>query len=129
MPRPIIATTAALLQSALAVAELSIFGRIVARRGFPPMKSAGGSVSTGALLLLALGLLSAFASYGLWKRACVGWWISLIVNVACVGLFAYAAFDDGDWDVYLVGGAFLALAVMLLVPQVRRYYCAPAERR
>jgi hypothetical protein len=73
-----------------------------------------------------LTLLSLLAGYGIWKLRLWGQFLALILVAFWVAVFAYAWYDDGDWehDVLPVLIPFAILLTLHLLPATWRAFRA-----
>ena len=80
----------------------------------------------GALILGIPALLWIPGIYAMWKRKRWGWWLTLITGLGTASVFVYSTIDDGwkglDPEDASVTAAFAILPLVLLLPQVRKYY-------
>ena len=127
MKKPWLVWILVLLHAAFAVA--CVYGGWVIWKasGEPNVVADGRDTLRG--LYIGLGgcvgcaLVYGLVALGLLKQRRWTWWMGVVVN----GLFGVAIFSDMatdsniDWEDFVPGVCFLAVAVLLLLPPVRRF--------
>lgn len=78
----------------------------------------------GLAACVGCALVYGAVAVGLWKRWRWTWWLGVVVNALFgIAIFADMVTDSNiDWDDFIPGFCFLAVAVLLLLPAVRRFF-------
>jgi hypothetical protein len=67
--------------------------------------------------------------YGMRKRKLWGWWLTLVTGLGMASVFVYSMIDDGwhslNAEDAAITATFAVLPLLLLLPQVRKYYRKP----
>ena len=81
----------------------------------------------GALVLGIPALITLIAAWGLWKGRAWGWALSVATNVGVLAVLGYNAVGESsrDWDDIALAVGFVVPIVLLLLPQVRKFYWNP----
>ena len=66
---------------------------------------------------------------GMRKRQLWGWWLTLVTGLGMASIFVYSMIDDGwhslNAEDAAITATFAVLPLLLLLPQVRKYYRTP----
>jgi succinate dehydrogenase/fumarate reductase cytochrome b subunit len=78
----------------------------------------------GAIVLGVPALITLVAAWGLWKRRFWGWALSLATDVGMLAVLVYSMVgeNDRDGDEIALAAGFVAPAVLLLLPAVRKFF-------
>lgn len=78
----------------------------------------------GAAVLGVPAIITLIAAWGLWKGRVWGWVLSLATNVGVLAVLGYNAVGESsrDWDDIALAVGFVVPIVLLLLPQVRKFY-------
>jgi hypothetical protein len=135
MKRPAVVTAVIVIHllAALALIGLSLYLLWLARSpetlGEQDAASAVQGLKIGAMVLAIPALLWMPGAYGMWKHRVWGWWLTLITGMGTASVLLYSAIDDGwhqlEADAAAVTTLFVILPLLLLFPQVRKYYRKP----
>jgi uncharacterized membrane protein (DUF2068 family) len=127
MRRPWLVTTTAAGQSIAGVALTAVYLLV----WFNNAGEAGGPDILVVAILGLLAVLVILACWGLWKSKAWGWWLAVLMNL--LGLVTYLwdpvtrrVWPDKDELAFIV--LFIVLVVLLLFPQVRRFFLRKKEK-
>jgi uncharacterized membrane protein (DUF2068 family) len=114
---------------ALPVYLLALALKSGVQNGFHPTETTKG-LSLAAAIVGIPGVFALVAWIGLWKQKLWGWWLSIVIDLALVAIFAYSVIDDGwkdiDWEVVGLTAIAILPVIGLLLPKVRRFYWSGA---
>jgi uncharacterized membrane protein (DUF2068 family) len=132
MKHPFLVTSTIIWQLLLALGLVGLGVFVYSLKNSPEILMEQDSASAvhglmlGAAVLGVPGLVLLVGEWGLWKNKRWGWWLSLFVNLAIVGVLIWGLVDDGlsgiDWEAVGITVAFLLVPILLLLPKVRRSY-------
>jgi hypothetical protein len=88
----------------------------------------GLKIGAFVLTLPAAGWLPGI--FAMCKHRIWGWWLTLVTSVGLASAFLYSTIDDGwhrrlEADDAAITAICVALPILLLLPQVRKYYRKP----
>ena len=132
MRRPVWVTSVIVLELLLGLFFAGICVYFVFLMRSPGMKQAPGAAAAVLGLRIAVGIIAPLAllvmvgAYGMTRRQPWGWWFAFVIDMMVAFIFVYSTFDDGwsslDWEMMGLTAISIALIVLLLLPQVRRFY-------
>jgi uncharacterized membrane protein (DUF2068 family) len=78
----------------------------------------------GAAVLGIPALITLIAAWGLWKQRFWGWVLSLATDVGMLAVLIYSMIDERhrDGDEIALAAGFVGSTVLLLLPEVRKFY-------
>lgn len=127
--RPLTATILAIIQSAIAVANICIaIVVLLAMRApevAPHARETVHELSLDAALVVLAAIATSFAAIGLWRRWASGWALTLALGLTVALAMLWGPVFDHDHmesDDIAVTAAYLLAIVLTLLPAVRRWY-------
>jgi len=105
---------------------LLVLTRASQTRSAPDAADEISGLKIGAAVLGGPAIATMVAWVGLWKGKRWGWWLTVLTDVALVGVFVYSLIDEGwkniDWDMVVLTVIAVAPVIYLLLPRVRKFY-------
>lgn len=127
--RPVAATILAVIQTAIAAANIVIAVVVVlamrAPEVAPHARETVHEMSLDAALVVLAAMATSFAAIGLWKRWAAGWALTLALGLTVGLAMLWGPLFDHDHmevDDMSVTAAYLLAIVLSLLPAVRHWY-------
>ena len=115
--RPLVVAAAATAQSVIAIAVMFVW------LAFAFWGVGFGSILVATAFLGVPLFFSIRAAKGLWHGTAAGWWTALVFDLTVgVAVAAWSLVNNTDFHDIVGSLLFLALCVLLLLPNVRRFY-------